>query len=55
MAFGDPASTSSHFAPKFTLMSAGASAGKDYKENFLGAHDAVAVNVQRGNAKVGGA
>ena len=54
VAFGDPASTSSHFAPKFTLMSAGVNAGKDYKENFLGAHDAVAINVQRGNAKVGG-
>ena len=54
VAFGDPASTSSHFAPKFTLMSAGVNVGKDYKENFLGAHDAVAINVQRGNAKVGG-
>ena len=28
--------------------------GKDYKENFLGAHDAVARNVELGNAHVGG-
>ena len=26
----------------------------DYKENFVGAHDAVAKNVERGNAQVGG-
>ena len=54
VAFGDQASTSSHFAPKFTLMQAGVLTGKDYKENFLGAHDAVAINVQRNNAQVGG-
>ncbi|MGB7181667.1 MAG: phosphate/phosphite/phosphonate ABC transporter substrate-binding protein [Burkholderiaceae bacterium] len=54
IAFGDPASTSSHFAPKFTLLSAGITDKVDYKSNFLGAHDAVAVNVQRGNAPVGG-
>jgi len=54
MAYGDQASTSSHFAPKFTLMQSDVMPGKDYKENFLGAHDAVAVNVQRGNAQVGG-
>ena len=54
VAFGDQASTSSHFAPKFTLMQAGVFAGKHYKENFLGAHDAVAINVQRNNAQVGG-
>ncbi len=54
MAFGDQASTSSHFAPKFTLMQAGIMPGTDYKDNFLGAHDAVAVNVQRGNAQAGG-
>ena len=54
VAFGDQASTSSHFAPKFTLMQAGVITGKDYKENFLGAHDAVAINVQRNNAQVGG-
>ena len=54
VAFGDPASTSSHFAPKFTLMNEGIVDPEDYKSNFLGAHDAVAVNVQRGNADVGG-
>ena len=54
VAFGDQASTSSHFAPKFTMMNLGIKPGEDYKQNFLGAHDAVAVNVQRGNAQVGG-
>lgn len=54
VAFGDQASTSSHFAPKYTLMLEGIMPGEDYKQNFLGAHDAVAVNVQRGNAQVGG-
>lgn len=53
VAFGDQASTSSHFAPKYTMMQLGVMP-TDYKENFLGAHDAVAVNVQRGNAQVGG-
>ncbi|MGH1351385.1 MAG: phosphate/phosphite/phosphonate ABC transporter substrate-binding protein [Methyloligellaceae bacterium] len=54
VAFGDQASTSSHFAPKFTMMQAGVMPGKDYKQNFTGAHDAVARNVERGNAQVGG-
>jgi len=54
MAFGDPASTSSHFAPKYTLMQADIVEETDYKSNYLGAHDAVAVNVQRGNAAAGG-
>jgi phosphonate transport system substrate-binding protein len=54
VAFGDQASTSSHFAPKYTLMKLGIMPGQHYKQNFLGAHDAVAVNVQRGNAQVGG-
>eukprot|EP00903_Cladosiphon_okamuranus_P001310 g1308.t1 len=54
VAFGDQASTSSHFAPKYTMQLAGVINGEDYKQNFLGAHDAVAINVQRGNAQVGG-
>jgi len=54
IAFGDPASTSSHFAPRYTLMQAGITDKSDYKSNYLGAHDAVAVNVQRGNAAAGG-
>ncbi|MEL7253274.1 MAG: phosphate/phosphite/phosphonate ABC transporter substrate-binding protein [Pseudomonadota bacterium] len=54
VAFGDQASTSSHFAPKYTLMLEGVMTGDDYKENFTGAHDAVARNVELGNAQVGG-
>jgi phosphonate transport system substrate-binding protein len=54
VAFGDQASTSSHFAPKYTMMKAGVFPSFDYKENFVGAHDAVAKNVERGNAQVGG-
>ena len=54
VAFGDQASTSSHFAPKYTMIKFGVMPGTDYKENFVGAHDAVAVNVQNGNAHIGG-
>lgn len=54
VAFGDPASTSSHLIPKDMLAQAGLQNGRDYKEQFVGAHDAVALNVQNGNAAVGG-
>jgi phosphonate transport system substrate-binding protein len=54
VAFGDPASTSSHLIPKNMLFQAGLKAGSDYKEVFVGAHDAVAVAVQNGNAQGGG-
>lgn len=54
VAFGDQASTSSHFAPKYTMMLEGVTEGDDYKQNFVGAHDAVARNVELGNAAVGG-
>lgn len=55
VAFGDPASTSSHLIPKSMLLRlAGLKAGVDYKEVFVGAHDAVALNVQNGNAQAGG-
>jgi phosphonate transport system substrate-binding protein len=54
VAFGDPASTSSHLIPKSMLAQAGLKASQDYKEVFLGAHDAVAVAVQNGNAQGGG-
>ncbi|HLL91079.1 MAG TPA: phosphate/phosphite/phosphonate ABC transporter substrate-binding protein [Tepidisphaeraceae bacterium] len=54
VAYGDPASTSSHLIPKDMLAQAGLSHERDYKEQFVGAHDAVAVNVQNGNAQVGG-
>jgi phosphonate transport system substrate-binding protein len=54
VAFGDPASTSSHLIPKSMLANAGLVAGRDYKEVFVGAHDAVAVAVQNENAQGGG-
>ncbi len=54
VAFGDQASTSSHFAPKYTMLLEGVTVGEDYEENFTGAHDAVARNVELGNAEVGG-
>ncbi len=54
VAFGDPASTSSHLIPKSMLAKAGLEAGRDYKEVFVGAHDAVAVAAQNGNAQGGG-
>ncbi len=53
MAFGDQASTSSHLIPKGVLAAAGVKPG-DYKESFLGKHDAVALNVMRGNVDAGG-
>lgn len=54
MAYGDTASTSSHLIPKKMLVDAGLNAKDHYKENFLGAHDAVAVAVQNGHAQAGG-
>lgn len=54
MAYGDPASTSSHLIPKSILAAEGLKHGEDYKEHFLGAHDAVALTVQSGKAQAGG-
>ena len=54
MVFGDPASTSSHLIPKAMLEDAGLIADRDYQQNFVGAHDAVAANVATGNADAGG-
>lgn len=54
VAWGDQASTSSHLIPKSMLLDAGLTAGRDYKEHFLGSHDAVALAVQNGNAQAGG-
>jgi len=55
MAYGDPASTSSHLIPKrMLLQEAGLKAGADYTEHFAGAHDAVAMAVQNGHAQAGG-
>ena len=53
MAYGDQASTSSHLVPKGLLASRGVKPG-DYQESFLGKHDAVALNVMRGNVDAGG-
>jgi phosphonate transport system substrate-binding protein len=54
IAYGDQASTSSHMIPKSILVDHGLQPGKDYREHFLGAHDAVAVAVQNGTADAGG-
>ena len=54
VAFGDPASTSSRLFPELTLAEAGLTAGENYQAVFLGAHDAVALAVQNGNAQAGG-
>lgn len=54
MAYGDLASTSSHLIPKAMLKEKGLEAKKDYQEHFVGAHDAVAIAVQNGNAQAGG-
>ncbi len=54
VAYGDTASTSSHLIPKSMLRDQGLTEGTDYKEHFTGAHDAVALAVQRGNAAAGG-
>jgi phosphonate transport system substrate-binding protein len=54
VAWGDPASTSSHLIPKSMLADQGLKAGQNYREQFVGAHDAVAFAVQNGNAAGGG-
>jgi phosphonate transport system substrate-binding protein len=54
VAFGDPASTSSRLFPELKLSEEGLKAGDDYKQVFLGAHDAVALAVQGGKAQAGG-
>lgn len=54
VAFGDQASTSSHMIPKSMMVAHGLKWDRDYKEHFLGAHDAVAMAVQRGTAQAGG-
>ena len=53
MAYGDKVSTSSHLIPKSVLAEKGLNAG-DYKEHFVGSHDAVALAVQNGHAQAGG-
>lgn len=56
VAWGDPASTSSHLIPKAQLAEeAGLRIDEgDYEEQHVGAHDAVALAVQNGNADAGG-
>ena len=54
VAYGDVASTSSHMIPKKMLLDQKLKAGRDYRAHFLGAHDAVAMAVQRGHAVAGG-
>ena len=54
VAYGDTASTSSHLIPKSMFRAQGLTEGDDYKEHFTGAHDAVALAVQSGNAVAGG-
>jgi phosphonate transport system substrate-binding protein len=54
MAYGDPASTSSHLIPKSILAEKGLLSKQDYEEHFAGNHDAVAKNVEQGNAQAGG-
>ena len=54
MAYGDKVSTSSHLIPKSVLAEQGLNAGRDYKEHFVGSHDAVAIAVQNGHAQAGG-
>ncbi len=54
MAYGDKVSTSSHLIPKSVLAEKGLNAGSDYKEHFVGSHDAVALAVQNGHAQAGG-
>lgn len=54
VALGDPASTSSRLFPQLTLAEAGLTTEENYNAVFLGAHDAVALAVQNGNAQAGG-
>jgi len=54
MAYGDKVSTSSHLIPKSVLAEQGLNVGDDYKEHFVGSHDAVALAVQNGHAQAGG-
>jgi phosphonate transport system substrate-binding protein len=54
IAFGDPASTSGSWVPRYELLAAGLRDGRDYKAHYLGAHDAVALAVANKKAAAGG-
>ena len=54
IAFGDPASTSGTWVPRYQLLAAGLVAKRDYTPRVLGANDAVALAVANGKADAGG-
>ena len=54
VAFGDPASTSGTWVPRYQLLDAGLVAGRDYTLRVLGAHDAVALAVANHKVAAGG-
>jgi len=54
IAFGDPASTSGTWAPRYQLLDAGLVSGRDYVLRVLGAHDAVALAVASHRVGAGG-
>lgn len=54
VAFGDPASTSGTWVPRYMLLEAGLISGRDYTLRVLGAHDAVAMAVANHKADAGG-
>lgn len=54
IAFGDPASTSGTWVPRYQLLESGLVAGKNYTLRVLGAHDAVALAVENHRVAAGG-
>lgn len=54
VAFGDQASTSGTWVPRYQLLEAGLVAGRDYRRLALGAHDAVVQAVARRQVAAGG-
>jgi len=54
VAFGDPASTSGTWVPRYMFAAAGLVSGRDYTLRVLGAHDAVALAVVNHKADAGG-
>jgi phosphonate transport system substrate-binding protein len=54
VAFGDPASTSGTWVPRYQLLTAGLVSGRDYTLRVLGAHDAVALAVANHKVAAGG-
>ena len=54
VAFGDPASTSGTWVPRYQLVEAGLISGRDYTLRVLGAHDSVALAVASHKVAAGG-